>query len=92
MPDMLIRDIPGEVHQSLKEAALRRGQSLQQFLRGELTALCERSRIEELFAELLQAHGTLSYTDRSEDVVRELHEERERRAEHLERLIGDAGR
>lgn len=89
---MLIRDIPADVHQRLKEAALRRGQSLQQFLRGELTALCERSSIEELFAELLQAHGSVSRPVNSEDVVHELHEERERRAEHLERLIVDPGR
>jgi antitoxin FitA len=39
MPNVLVRDLPEEVHQCLQRRAEAAGQSLQQYLSGELTRL-----------------------------------------------------
>jgi antitoxin FitA len=45
-----IRDVPGEVRDELASRAARRGQSMQEFLRGELERLASRPPIEDLLA------------------------------------------
>jgi len=57
--DLVIRDVPPEVHDALKGGAERSGQSLQQYVRGRLVEAAQRSQIESLFAEFLTAHGVV---------------------------------
>jgi hypothetical protein len=46
--NVLVRGVPEEVHAVLARRAERRGQSLQQYLAGELTRLAQRPSIEEV--------------------------------------------
>ncbi|HUY52555.1 MAG TPA: hypothetical protein VMV92_43785 [Streptosporangiaceae bacterium] len=48
MPNLLVRDVPEDVHAALQRRAERRGQSLQQFLAGELRRLAERPSVDEV--------------------------------------------
>ena len=48
MPNILVRDIPEDVHAALQRRAERRGQSLQQYLSGELRRLADRPGLEEV--------------------------------------------
>ena len=49
MPNVLVRDIPDDVHAALQHRADQRGQSLQQYLAAELTRLAEHPSVEDLF-------------------------------------------
>jgi plasmid stability protein len=57
MPNVLVRDLPEEVHRSLQRRAERRGQSLQQFLATELTRLADRPTPDELFDRIERRRG-----------------------------------
>lgn len=57
MRNILIRDIPDEVHQALHERARAKGQSLQQYLAGELTRLAQRPTVEDLFGRIEERQG-----------------------------------
>lgn len=48
MPNILVRDIPDEVHAQLQHRAASRGQSLQHYLVIELRRMADRPTIEEL--------------------------------------------
>jgi antitoxin FitA len=48
MPNILVRDLPENVHAELQRRAEQHGQSLQQFLATELTRIAERPSLEEL--------------------------------------------
>jgi plasmid stability protein len=48
MPNILVRDVPDEVHAQLQHRAASRGQSLQQYLVVELTRMADRPTIEEV--------------------------------------------
>lgn len=48
MPNVLIRNIPDDVHAKLQERARRHGQSLQQYLDQELRHLATRPSVDEL--------------------------------------------
>lgn len=52
MPNILVRDLPDDVHGALQRRAEQQGQSLQQYLTNELTRLVERPTVEELFARV----------------------------------------
>lgn len=52
MANVLIRDLPESVHRELTLRASERGQSLQQFLTGELVRLAETPTLESLFARI----------------------------------------
>ncbi|MGN8026211.1 FitA-like ribbon-helix-helix domain-containing protein [Microbacterium sp. 22242] len=54
MPNVLIRDLDPAVHSVLSARAEARGQSLQQYLTGELTQLAARPTLSEMLAELEQ--------------------------------------
>ena len=47
-----IRDVPGAVRDELAARAAKRGQSMQEFLRGELERLAARPPVEELVAAM----------------------------------------
>ncbi|MGU3643687.1 FitA-like ribbon-helix-helix domain-containing protein [Microbacterium sp. C23T] len=57
MPNVLVRDLPGEVHAELTRRAQARGQSLQQFLVAELTQLATRPTLDSVFARVSQHTG-----------------------------------
>jgi antitoxin FitA len=48
MANVLVRDVPEDVHAALLRRAERRGQSLQAFLAGELRRLAERPGVDEV--------------------------------------------
>ncbi len=57
MTNVLVRDIPDEVHAALQRRAEQRGQSLQQYLASELARLAERPTVDELFARVSRRRG-----------------------------------
>jgi antitoxin FitA len=57
MPNLLVRDLPDDVHAALQRRAERRGQSLQQFLAGELRRLAERPSIDEVLDRIDRRQG-----------------------------------
>lgn len=57
MPNILVRDIPDDVHAALQLRAKRRGQSFQQYLTSELTRLASRPSVEELFDRVDSRRG-----------------------------------
>lgn len=57
MPNVLVRDIPDDVHAALQRRAERRGQSLQQYLAGELQRLAEKPSIDEVLDRIEQRRG-----------------------------------
>ncbi len=57
MPNILVRDVPDDVHGALQQRAERRGQSLQQYLTAELTRLVERPTPDEVFARVARRSG-----------------------------------
>jgi antitoxin FitA len=57
MPNVLVRDVPDDVHSRLQHRADERGQSLQQYLAGELRRLAERPTIDEVLARIARHRG-----------------------------------
>jgi plasmid stability protein len=57
MPNLLVRDLPDDVHAALQRRAERRGQSLQQFLSGELRKLAERPSLDEVLDRIERRSG-----------------------------------
>jgi antitoxin FitA len=76
MPNLLVRDVPDDVHAALQRRAERRGQSLQQFLAGELRRLAERPSVDEVL-ERIERHrgGQVGLQQAADDLAAE----RERR-------------
>ncbi|MHB8245647.1 MAG: FitA-like ribbon-helix-helix domain-containing protein [Acidimicrobiales bacterium] len=57
MPNVLIRDLPDDVHAALQRSAEQRGQSLQQYLVAELRRLADRPRIDEVLDRIDRRKG-----------------------------------
>lgn len=57
MPNVLVRDIPEEVHAALQQRAQQRGQSLQQYLAGELKRLAERPALHDVLDRIGRRRG-----------------------------------
>jgi hypothetical protein len=57
MSNVLVRDIPEDVHAALQRRAERRGQSLQQYLAAELRRLAERPSLEEVLDRIDRRQG-----------------------------------
>lgn len=57
MPNVLVRDLPDDVHAALQRKAAHRHQSLQQYLAAELRDLAERRSISEILDEVSTQHG-----------------------------------
>lgn len=57
MSNILVRDLPEDVHKALQQRAEQRGQSLQQYLTNELTRLVDRPTTDELFARVARRSG-----------------------------------
>lgn len=57
MPNVLVRDIPEETHAALQRRAEQHGQSLQQYLAGELKRLAERPDLDEVLERVGRRRG-----------------------------------
>jgi hypothetical protein len=57
MPNILVRDVPTEVHAALQRRAEATGQSLQQFLQGELARLAQAPTMEQILARISGRRG-----------------------------------
>jgi len=57
MGSILVRDVPDDVHAALARRAERRGQSLQQYLAGELARLAERPTLDEVLSRIDRRRG-----------------------------------
>lgn len=57
MPNVLVRDVPDDVHAALQRKAEHRHQSLQQYLTVELRNLAERRSISDVLDEVEALHG-----------------------------------
>ena len=57
MPNILVRDLPDSVHAELLRRAEQQGQSLQQFLAGELTRIARTATLDEVLARIETHHG-----------------------------------
>jgi ubiquinone biosynthesis protein UbiJ len=52
MPNVLVRDLPDDVHFALQRKAEQRHQSLQQYLAAELRRLTERRQVADVLDEI----------------------------------------
>jgi plasmid stability protein len=57
MPNVLVRDIPDDVHAALQRRAQQKGQSLQHYLTTELTRIAAQPSVEELFDRVGRRRG-----------------------------------
>lgn len=57
MPNVLVRDLPAEVHAELQRRAESQGQSLQQYLATELTRLAERPTLDDVLDRIERRRG-----------------------------------
>jgi hypothetical protein len=76
MPNVLVRDVPDEVHAALQRRAEQRGQSLQQYLAGELKRLADKPSLQEVLERIEgRRGGRVGF----QQAVEDLSEERARR-------------
>ena len=73
MPNVLVRDLPDDVHASLQRHAEAAGQSLQQYLSTELARLASTPTMHEVLARIGRRRGGRVGL---EQAVRDLDEER----------------
>ena len=57
MPNVLVRDVPDEIHAGLQRRAEAAGQSLQQFLSGALTRLATTPTMSEVLETISRRRG-----------------------------------
>jgi hypothetical protein len=76
MPNVLVRDLPDDVHARLQRRAEAAGQSLQQFLASELTRLSAAPTMEDVLARINRRKGGRVGLDTA---VGDLSDERTRR-------------
>lgn len=57
MPNVLIRNLPDDIHATLQLRAQHAGQSLQQYLTGELRRLAERPTMDEVLDRVSARSG-----------------------------------
>jgi plasmid stability protein len=76
MPNVLIRDLPDDIHASLQRRAEAAGQSLQQYLSSELARVAQSPTMNEVLARIAERSGGRVGFDTAVD---DLHDERARR-------------
>ncbi|MCY4272554.1 MAG: hypothetical protein OXF00_07920 [bacterium] len=57
MVNVLVRNLPDEAHELLRQRAAREGKSLQQFLIAELQRLARRTSVQEVLERAQQQSG-----------------------------------
>jgi plasmid stability protein len=76
MTNLLVRDLPDDVHRALQRRAKLHGQSLQQYLSSELTRIAKRPSLAEVLDRIDRKSGGEVGLARA---AKDLAEERERR-------------
>jgi antitoxin FitA len=76
MPNVLVRDLPDDVHAGLQRRAAAAGQSLQQYLATELTRLATAPTMSDVLARISRRRGGRVGFDTA---ARDLDDERGRR-------------
>jgi plasmid stability protein len=72
MANVLVRDIPDDVHAELQHRAEQRGQSLQQYLSGELRRLAEKPSLEDVLKGIERHRGgRVGFQQAADDVAAE---------------------
>ena len=72
MPNVLVRDLPLEVHVTLQRRAQAEGRSLQQYLVAELTRLSAQPTLDELFARVERRRGgSIGFQEAADDLEAE---------------------
>jgi plasmid stability protein len=72
MPNVLIRDLPDDIHARLQQRAEAAGQSLQQYLTQELTKVAGVPSMEELLTRIgARSGGTVGFDEAVADLARE---------------------
>jgi antitoxin FitA len=72
MPNVLVRDLPDDVHAGLQQRAAAAGQSLQQYLTVELTRLARTPSMAEALARIDRRRGgRVGLTEAVEDLEAE---------------------
>jgi antitoxin FitA len=64
-----IRDVPDDLHRELKRRAAKKGLSLSEYLKFELTRIAEVPTLEELF-ERVRQREPVHFTEPIEDIIR----------------------
>lgn len=57
MPNVLVRDLPDDIHAALQRKAEQHHQSLQQYLASELRHLAERQQLSDVLEDIETHHG-----------------------------------
>ena len=57
MPNVLVRDLPDDVHAGLQHRAEAAGQSLQQYLANELTRLARTPSMQDVLSRIARRRG-----------------------------------
>lgn len=78
MPAITIRDVPGATRDELAARAARRGQSLQQYLRGELEAMAQRPDRATVLERIRRRTEATQSRLSAEDIVAYLSADRQR--------------
>jgi plasmid stability protein len=69
MPNVLVRDVPEDVHAALQRRAESHGQSLQQYLATELRRLAERPTLDDVLDRIERRRGgTVGFAQAVEDL------------------------
>jgi antitoxin FitA len=76
MPSIQIKNVPPEVHSALRRRAAAAGQSMQEYLLGQLTRQAETETLDEVLDRISTRSGSLVTRD---FIVESIREERERR-------------
>ena len=72
MANLLVRDLPDDVHAALQQRARSEGQSLQQYVARELTRIAARPSLAELLDRIEQHNGGVVGLARAvDDLARE---------------------
>jgi plasmid stability protein len=72
MANLLVRDLPDDVHSALQQRAKREGRSLQQFVTRELTKLAQRPSLEDVLSRIEQrTGGAVGLTQAVADLAKE---------------------
>ena len=72
MANLLVLDLPDDVHAALQQRARREGQSLQQYVTRELTRIAARPSLAEVLDRIEQHNGgVVGLTRAVDDLARE---------------------
>jgi plasmid stability protein len=71
MPNVLVRDLPADVHAQLQRRAASEGKSLQQYLVAELSRLAERPTVADVLDRIEQRSGGRVGLDQAVDDLAE---------------------